>query len=141
MTLPRNPKPKSVKQDHCPYEDLYIYYLRGRLKPEKDIFKDNFIGNWEEENFSFLFFSSPAQSDVAKLLATQPQLTYLDSYRMSYDQWQSEKFTAFQHGKFWIIPAWESWPDDTIPSWALAGAKPEPTGQSRSAPTRTGTYD
>ena len=112
MNLPGNPKPKPAKQDSCPYEDLYIYYLQGRLKPEKDIFQDNFIGNWEEENFSFLFFSSPAQSDVAKLLGTQSQLTYIDSYHMSYDQWQSERFTAFHHGKFCIIPAWESWPDD-----------------------------
>lgn len=99
-----------------PYKDLFIYYLRGRLKSGQPLFQENFIGNWEEDNFSFLFFSSPAREDVEKLLRTQPHLTYIDSYHMSYDQWQSERFTAFEHGKFLIIPAWESRPDDPFAS-------------------------
>lgn len=91
-----------------PYKDLYIYYLQGRLKSGKEIFQENFIGNWEEDNFSFLFFSCPARHDVEKLLRTQPQLTYLDTFHMSYDQWQSERFTTIKHGKFCIRPAWEA---------------------------------
>jgi ribosomal protein L11 methyltransferase len=54
-----------------PYNDLYIYYLAGRLKADKYLFGDNFIGNWEEDNFSFLFFSSPASNDVEKLLLSK----------------------------------------------------------------------
>ena len=108
MNPPPNPPPESGKGDSCPYGDLYIYYLQGKLKPEQDIFPNNFIGNWEEENFSFLFFSSPARSEVAKLLRSQPQLTLIDSYHMSYDQWLGERFTAFDHGKFCIMPAWDS---------------------------------
>jgi ribosomal protein L11 methyltransferase len=116
MIPPRNPQPKSAKGNSCPYGDLYIYYLQGKLKPEQDIFKDNFIGNWEEENFSFLFFSNPARSEVAKLVHSQPQLTYIDSYHMSYDQWLGERFTAFNHGKFCIIPAWDSSPQYRLTS-------------------------
>jgi ribosomal protein L11 methyltransferase len=116
MNPPRNPQPKSAKGNSCPYGDLYIYYLQGKLKPEQDIFKDNFIGNWEEENFSFLFFSNPARSEVAKLVHSQPQLTYIDSYHMSYDQWLGERFTAFNHGKFCIIPAWDSSPQYRLTS-------------------------
>ena len=39
-----------------PDQQLYIYYLEGRLKPENQRFQENFIGNWEEEGDSFLFF-------------------------------------------------------------------------------------
>jgi ribosomal protein L11 methyltransferase len=108
MTPPRNPKPESLIGQTCPYGDLYIYYLRGKLKPGPVFFQDNFIGNWEEENFSFLFFSSPAKAEVAKLVHSQPQLTYIDSYHMPYDQWLGERFTAFGHGKFYIVPAWDA---------------------------------
>ena len=38
-----------------PYKDLYIYYLDGRLKSNHKIFHDHFIGNWQEDKFSFLF--------------------------------------------------------------------------------------
>jgi ribosomal protein L11 methyltransferase len=116
MNPPWNPQPKSRKGDSCPYGDLYIYYLQGKLKPEQDIFQDNFIGNWEEESFSFLFFSSPAQSEVVKLVRSQPQLTYIDSYHMSYNQWLGERFTAFHHGKFCILPAWDSSPEYRLTS-------------------------
>lgn len=112
MNPPPNPQPESGKWGRCPYGDLYIYYLQGRLKPEQDIFQDNFIGNWEEEDFSFLFFSSPARSELAKLLRSQPQLAHIDSYHMSYDQWLGERFTAFDHGKFSITPAWDASPED-----------------------------
>jgi ribosomal protein L11 methyltransferase len=74
------------------------------------MFQENFIGNWEEEDYSFLFFSSPAQHEIDDLLRTQPQLTFVDSFKMSYDQWQSEQFTTIHHGQFCILPAWEAQP-------------------------------
>jgi len=43
-----------------PDSDLYIYYLAGRLPPQAVIQDDSFIGNWEEEGFSFLFFRCPS---------------------------------------------------------------------------------
>ncbi len=108
------PNPLSLHRrddDACPYRDLYIYYLQGRLKPAADLFQDNFIGNWEEDDDTFLFFSSPAQREVEDLVRTQPQLTFLDSFEMSYDQWQSEPFTTIHHGRFRILPAWEAQSD------------------------------
>ena len=57
MNLPEDPHHNRRENDGCPYQELYIYYLEGRLKPVTKMFRDNFIGNWEEENFSFLFFS------------------------------------------------------------------------------------
>jgi ribosomal protein L11 methyltransferase len=66
------------------------------------------VGNWVEDNSSFLFFSKPADDVIKALLHIQPQLTLVDRYHMSYDQWQGEKFTAFDQGCFRIIPPWEN---------------------------------
>jgi ribosomal protein L11 methyltransferase len=72
------------------------------------MFQNNFLGNWQEEDDSFLFFSSPASRQIQNLLYHQRQLSYVDSYEMSYDQWLGEVFDTFDHGKFRITPIWES---------------------------------
>ena len=90
-----------------PRQELFIYYLNGRLNAGSERFEDNFIGNWEEENDSFLFFSSPAMRQIRILLRCQPQLSYIDSYHMPYTQWLGEAFSSFEHGKFCVIPPWE----------------------------------
>jgi ribosomal protein L11 methyltransferase len=91
-----------------PGRDLYIYYLKGRLKAAGGMFQDSFIGTWQEDDDSFLFFSSPASRQIKDLLCHQCQLSYVDSYEMSYDQWLGEVFSTFEHGRFRITPAWES---------------------------------
>jgi len=91
-----------------PRRDLFIYYLKGRLKTAGGMFQNNFLGNWQEEDDSFLFFSSPASRQIQNLLYHQRQLSYVDSYEMSYDQWLGEVFGTFDHGKFRITPIWES---------------------------------
>lgn len=108
MNLPKRRQNNLKNVTAKPYSELFIYYLQGRLKADPHLFHENFIGNWEEDNFSFLFFSSPARDDIAKLLRTQPQLTYIDTYHMSYDQWQSQAFTRVRYGKLCIIPHWEA---------------------------------
>ena len=91
-----------------PRRNLFIYYLKGRLKTASGMFQNNFLGNWQEDDDSFLFFSSPASGQVQNLLYHQRQLSYVDSYEMSYDQWLGEIFGTFDHGKFRITPIWES---------------------------------
>jgi ribosomal protein L11 methyltransferase len=90
-----------------PYKDLYIYYLQGLLKPDKKIFGKNFIGNWQEDEFSFLFFSKPSRGDVEKMLTSHPELTLVDEFYMTYDQWQGGKITPFEVGRFSIVPSWQ----------------------------------
>ena len=90
-----------------PFQDLFIYYLKGRLTPMRGMFQDNFIGNWQEDDDSFLFFSSPAYQQIQSLLHHQRQLRFVDSYEMTYDQWLGEIFDTFDHGKFRITPIWE----------------------------------
>jgi len=91
----------------CPYNELYIYQLGGRLTSQKEIHPQHFIGNWEEDDFSFLFFSDPAPEEIKKLLRRQPHLTYVDNYHMSYEQWQGTILTSFDQGCFRVIPPWE----------------------------------
>ncbi len=90
-----------------PYEDLFIYYLKGRLRPNDSLFHSNFLGNWQEEDDSFLFFSSSAGGQIEKLLHHQPHLAFVDTFQMSYDQWLGEVFRTFEQGKFRITPPWE----------------------------------
>ena len=61
MTEEKHRSENRDKFPDSPYKDLYIYYLQGRLKPDKKIFDNNFIGNWQEDEFSFLFFSKPSR--------------------------------------------------------------------------------
>jgi ribosomal protein L11 methyltransferase len=107
MNNSQSPRPIREKSGACPYHNLYIYHLGGRLTSQTQIPQECFIGNWEDDDFSFLFFSDPAYDEIKKLLRLQPQLTYIDSYHMSYEQWQGTKFTSFEHGRFRIIAPWE----------------------------------
>ena len=98
---------ESAGAGSCPYEDLYIYQLGGKLASHHEIPGSSFIGNWEEDDFSFLFFSYPAHEEIKNLLSDQPQLTFIDSYQMPWEQWQGAEFTAFEQGCFQVIPPWE----------------------------------
>jgi ribosomal protein L11 methyltransferase len=100
--------PASGLSGSCPYHDLYIYQLAGKLTSDQNLPLSGFVGNWEEDDFSFLFFSAPADETIEDILRIQPQLTLIDRYHMSYEQWQGEKFSAFNQGCFQIIPPWEN---------------------------------
>jgi ribosomal protein L11 methyltransferase len=103
-----SPHPTAAKSGSCPYDDLYIYQLGGKLTSHREISRSSFIGNWEEDGFSFLFFSQPAYQEIKLLLSAQPHLTLIDSYHMPYEQWQGSGFAAFNQGCFKIIPPWEN---------------------------------
>jgi ribosomal protein L11 methyltransferase len=108
MNNSNRPLPISAQYGSCPYNDLYIYQLGGKLTSHREISLSGFIGNWEEDDFSFLFFSDPVHDEIKVLLSAQPQLTLIDSYHMPYKQWQGTKFAAFDQGCFQIIPPWEN---------------------------------
>jgi len=91
-----------------PYTTLYIYYLQGHIDSSRFITGVDFIGNWEEDEFSFLFFTRPADDMVNTLLQNQPHLLLLDQYQMSYEEWLGEKPAVMDIGRFRIIPAWET---------------------------------
>jgi ribosomal protein L11 methyltransferase len=88
-------------------EELYIYYLKGRVAPGMDLSAPGFIGNWEEDGFSFLFYSQACRKRIAALLAAQPQLEMIDAYRMPYAEWLGERPVSYRVGRFDIVPVWE----------------------------------
>jgi ribosomal protein L11 methyltransferase len=90
----------------CPYGDLYIYYLEGAVPPAWQETRDpSFLGCWEEEGSSFLFFSGPAREVVESLAETERGLVFKDAYQMAYTDWQggAAPFTA---GPFHVAPPW-----------------------------------
>ncbi|RPJ17678.1 MAG: hypothetical protein EHM30_02875 [Desulfobacteraceae bacterium] len=89
-----------------PYRYLYIYYLEGRLNPDHGISGAEFIGNWEEDNFSFLFFKSPSREKIEEILLTHPGLTLIDNFQMTYDEWQGEMPFPLKIGRFVITTPW-----------------------------------
>lgn len=89
-----------------PYKDLYIYYLEGRINPDHGIFGAEFIGNWEEDNFSFLFFKTPSRKKIDEILLAHPGLTLIDNYQMTYDEWQGETPFPLNIGRFVITAPW-----------------------------------
>ncbi len=90
-----------------PDEELYIYYLKGRVRPGMDLSSPGFIGNWEEDDFSFLFYRQACRKRIAALLAAQPQLEMIDAFQMPYAEWLGERPAAYRVGRFDIVPIWE----------------------------------
>lgn len=90
-----------------PISDLYVYYCSGRMVPGTNPVSADFVGNWEEEGFSFLFYDRPSRQAVEALLAGQPQLTLLEEYHMSYADWLGEKPGIAHIGSFTICPPWK----------------------------------
>jgi ribosomal protein L11 methyltransferase len=85
---------------------LYIYYIEGTVPALHTIKAKNFIGNWVEEDFSFLFFTQPAKDQVMEILAEFPELTLLDDYEMTYGQWQGGNIEPVRIGRFLLNPTW-----------------------------------
>jgi ribosomal protein L11 methyltransferase len=89
-----------------PYRHLYIYYLSGRFRPGREFAPDDYIGNWEEEEYSFLFFTRPSLNLVKKAIEDHPGLELLDHYHMTYEQWQGGEIAPSRIGRFQISPPW-----------------------------------
>lgn len=100
-----------------PYKELYIYYLAGRVQSEDQDRLENFIGNWEEDGFSFLFFSKPALDQVNEIVKNHPELSLLDDFHMNYEEWQGAGTKPLQIGRFLIQPPWMPLPEElSLPS-------------------------
>ncbi len=100
------------KTDHTdariPYQDLYIYYLEGRLDREQEpLLGPHFLGNWIEEGSSFLFFSRPTRELVKAIVDTDDCLRLVEEFHFTYDEWQGGKIEPFAVPPFVIVPPWE----------------------------------
>ena len=96
--------PSTLPEPPC--QELYIYYLKGRVAPDQALQDPAFIGNWEEEQDSFLFFSNDSEPLVQGLLARQPQLELADCFEMTFDQWHGGPLRPFHVGQLHVTPPW-----------------------------------
>ena len=90
-----------------PYQDLHIYYLKGRVPRGAITDSTTYIGNWEEEEDSFLFFTQPADRQVARMVEKYSQLTLSDQFQMTYEEWQGGALSPMRIGALRIVPAWQ----------------------------------
>ncbi|MBF0201674.1 MAG: 50S ribosomal protein L11 methyltransferase [Desulfamplus sp.] len=91
-----------------PYENLWIYYLEGI--PERGLQRksnQSFIGNWQEEGFSFLFFSAPADELVERMVQEDSGICLVDRYEMTGEQWHGETIESYTTGSLCISPPWK----------------------------------
>lgn len=103
----------------APPRELFVYYLRGRPHPEPGWTPDGFVGNWQEEGYSFLFFDRPARAVVDRLVAAQTGLELLDETAMSYEQWQGGRIEPLTVAGLHIVPPWHPVPGEAGPAIVL----------------------
>lgn len=96
----------NVRPDHPPYQDLYIYYLKGRVPADAIVDAAAYVGNWEEEEDSFLFFTRSADQVVARVVEQYSHLTLSDRFQMTYDDWQGGALSPMRIGELEVVPAW-----------------------------------
>jgi ribosomal protein L11 methyltransferase len=98
----------SKRTSRGPYEDIYICQLNGRVhERDEQVFDGHFIGNWVEDNYSFLFFSAVSDKNISSLLKIRPDLELVDDYMFTYEQWQGGIPRTTKVGDFIIVPTWE----------------------------------
>lgn len=89
-----------------PYKDLFIYYIKGRVRGIEAVAGAGFIGNWEEDDDSFLFFHHPADELVHNLLRRRPHLALQDRFHMAYDEWHGGAPASIRVGRLQVVPPW-----------------------------------
>lgn len=104
----------NLQSGHPPYKDLHIYYFKGRVPPDVITGDEAFIGNWEEEEDSFLFFKQSADRQIHKMLEQYPHLVLSDQFEMTYEQWQGGALAPIRIGNLRVIPAWHTHRDGSL---------------------------
>jgi ribosomal protein L11 methyltransferase len=90
-----------------PYQDLYVYEISGEISDSKNIFKEDFIGCWNEGEISCLFFSAPHDEEVHAFIGKR-RLSLLSRNVMDYRAWQAgDELKPFRVNNLVISPPWE----------------------------------
>ena len=56
-----NSHTEKSKDNKSPYKDLHVYFLNGVFeRDDESDFGSSYMGNWVEDEISFLFFSEPS---------------------------------------------------------------------------------
>jgi ribosomal protein L11 methyltransferase len=70
-----------------PEQLLYVYELRGGVVPAY-LDLDGLLGVWPEADYTYLFFTGPADDILQSFLTEHPEFNLTRRYRLSYGQWQ-----------------------------------------------------
>jgi len=90
-----------------PYQDLYIYLFKGVLKKRHEVYLGHaFLGNWVEDDSSFLFFTNPADEILGDFLKSCPEFELMENYHFSYEPWQGGRLDRIEVENFVIFPPW-----------------------------------
>jgi ribosomal protein L11 methyltransferase len=88
-----------------PDTQLTIYCLNGRVEANS-ISHAGFLGTWEDDGYSFLFFDQPADQVIEGLLDDHAGVDLEDRLTMSYRDWQGEAAGPLKIGTFLLSPPW-----------------------------------
>ena len=91
-----------------PYQQLYIYnFDRIPGIPPAIASDPAYLGTWEEEGTAFLFFSRPADAQIADLEETNPNAGMVARYEMSCEEWHGDRIEPYWVENLCIAPPWE----------------------------------
>jgi len=71
-----------------PDTELFIYEVKGRIESVISDSPATFIGLWNEDDFTYLFFTEP-QDEFVESLTTSAGLSVSDRHQMKYCEWQT----------------------------------------------------
>jgi len=92
-----------------PYQNLYIYEISAEISGSRDFFKEDFIGCWNEDGTSFLFFANPHDKEI-EAFVDQKGFHLLSKNVLDYKTWQAgDELKPFKVGNLIICPPWENW--------------------------------
>jgi ribosomal protein L11 methyltransferase len=91
-----------------PYEHLVIYNFDGVPVLDSRVEKDElFLGTWVEEDTAFLFFSGPVPCLVDRIRLENPDISLVETYEMTCEQWHGDKIVPYFVQDFCIAPPWD----------------------------------
>jgi len=67
---------------------LYIYEIRGEIKDDLLAAPSSYVGRWNEEEFSYLFFTAPEDDHVNSLMSAASGVLS-SRHEMRYSDWQT----------------------------------------------------
>jgi len=96
-----------ARDEQGPPDTLHIYCIEGVIPEKAEIgLGEAFLGNWVEADYSFLFFREASEERVCRLVGEWNGLRMVDSYCLSYEDWQGDRFERLNVGPFEILPCW-----------------------------------